>query len=130
LPNRLDCQDELLKGLTCTEPAIGKWFVDNSVLYVLSAFKLSDKDFASVFPQLKNVSIVQRRQIVNRFEDHIEKCPRCSRKRSYDLEFENRLEKTLHENRDYLRSKLDCGDEDKPAEEDHVINGKARFAHR
>lgn len=129
LPQRLECQDDILKGLSCTEPAIGKWFENDSVLYVLSAFNLSDRDFASVFPQLKDVSAVQRQQIINRFEHHIERCPRCCRKRSYDLEFENRLEKTLHENKAYLLTKLEGGDEDKPAEEDPSIPSKARSAH-
>ena len=129
LPTRLHSQDTALHELPCTDHALGKWFENNSVPYVLSAFKLSDKDFASVFPKLRTLSTNQREQIVRAFEDHIEKCPRCFRKQSYDLEFEARLESTLNENRDFLLTKLSSEEADKPDEEVHVIDGKKRFAH-
>jgi len=129
LPTRLHWQEAALNDLTCNNHALGKWFENNSVLYVLSAFKLSDRDFASVFPKLKTLSSNQREQIVRAFEDHIEQCPRCFRKRSYDLEFEARLESTLNENRDFLLKKLSHEDADKPSDEEHMRNGKTRSAH-
>ena len=129
LSTRLQWQESALTELTCNNQALGKWFDNNSVPYVLSAFQLSDKDFASVFPKLKSLSTIQRQQIVRALEDHIEKCPRCFRKRSYDLEFEARLESTLNENREFLLTKLTCEDQDQPVEENHVIDGKRRFAH-
>lgn len=128
LPARLASQEEALDELTCTEPRLGKWFEENTVSYVLAAFNLSDKDFAEVFPPLKHISAAQRQNIIQAFEEHIERCPKCYRKRSFDLEFEGRLESALHENREVLLAKLDQSGAGEASEEEHVIDGKARFA--
>jgi len=129
LPTRLASQEEALDELTCTEPRLGRWFEENTVSYVLAAFNLSDEDFAEVFPDLKHISAVQRQNIIQAFVDHIERCPKCYRKRSFDLEFEGRLESALQENREELLAKLDQSGADEPSEEEHVIYAKARFAH-
>lgn len=126
---RLEWQEEALDELHCTNPTLGRWFEDNTVGYVLAAFNLSDKDFASAFPGLKQLSTAQRREIVQTFEKHIDDCPRCSRKRSYDLEFEARLEATLNDNRQDLLNALNGDERKKPAEEKQVIDGKGRFVH-
>lgn len=129
LATRLASQEEALDDLTCTEPRLGKWFEENTVSYVLAAFNLSDEDFAETFPVLKHISAEQRQNIIQAFVDHIEVCPRCFRKRSYDLEFEGRLESALQENREVLLAKLDQQEAGESFDEDHVIDGKARFAH-
>lgn len=130
LPARLESQEETLKELECIDPILGNWFENTSVPYVLSAFKLSDKDFATAFPRLKKVTTAQREQIVHALEHHLEGCPRCSRRRSYDLEFEARVESSLMRNKDFLLEQLDNEDGDKPSEEKHIDKGRARSAHR
>jgi hypothetical protein len=129
LPTRLASQEEALGELTCTERRLGKWFEENTVSYVLAAFNLNDKDFAEVFPPLKHISAAQRQNIIQAFEEHLDRCPRCFRKRSFDLEFEGRLESALHENREVLLAKLDQPGAGVPPEQEHLIDGKARFAH-
>lgn len=129
LPTRLVSQEEALDDLTCTEPRLGKWFEENTVSYVLAAFNLSDEDFAETFPALKHISASQRQTIIQTFLAHIEACPKCFRKRSYDLEFEGRLESALQEDREVLLAKLDQSGAGESFDEDHVIDGKARFAH-
>lgn len=129
LPTRLASQEEALDELNCTEPRLGKWFEENTVSYVLAAFNLTDEDFAETFPALKHISASQRQNIIQVFVDHMDRCPKCFRKRSYDLEFEGRLESALQENREVLLAKLDQSGADESFDEDHVIDGKARFAH-
>lgn len=128
LPERLAAQEEALDELTCTEPRLGKWFEEDTVPYVLAAFNLGDKDFAVMFPALKHITGEQRQQIIQTFLAHIERCPKCYRKRSYDMEFEARLESALHDNRDDLLAKLESSRTEEPSEEEHVIDGRARFA--
>lgn len=129
LTARLAAQEEALDDLTCTEPRLGKWFEENTTSYVLAAFNLSDEDFAETFPELKHISESQRQNIIQAFVEHIEHCPRCFRKRSFDLEFEGRLESALQENREVLLGKLDQSGERETSDDEHVLDGKARFAH-
>lgn len=129
LPTRLASQEEALDELTCAEPRLGRWFEENTVSYVLAAFNLSDEDFAETFPALKHISASQRQDIIQAFVGHIDICPKCFRKRSYDLEFERRLESALQENREDLLARLDQTGASESFDEDHLIDRKARLVH-
>lgn len=130
LPNRLEEQEAALAGLNCTDPKIGKWFEKSSVSYVLAAFNLSDSDFAAQFPHLRYVSSEQRTEIINTFVKHVEKCPKCGRRHSYDLEYEQRLEANLIKHREALLSHLNDDDPDNQTEENHKSGLKAQSASR
>ena len=130
LPNRLEEQNEALAGLKCTNPTLGKWFEKCTVSYVIAAFNLSDKDFASQFPHLRHVTGDQRKEIVDSFRQHISDCPRCGRRSGYDLEFEKRLEASLIKNKEVVMSHLSYDEPDQPTEENHKPELKAQSAHR
>ena len=120
LDARLEYQAEALQEAACTEPLLGQWIETHHVQYLLSAFALSDSDFAENFPKMAHVNEHQRKRIINAFEDHFEHCRRCSLKRGYDLELDSRIERTLRKNREDLIHHLKPADPKTSSDADHL----------
>lgn len=120
LDTRLEYQAEALRDAKCTEPLLGRWIETNHVQYLLSAFALSDDDFAENFPKMAHVNEHQRKRIIKAFEDHFENCRRCSLKRGYDLELDSRIERVFRENRDELIHELEPEHPKTPDDSEHA----------
>lgn len=120
---RLETQSEELEKLPCIEPTIGKWVDAHDVDYMLAAFALDDEDFAADFPGLAHISQHDRARIIEAFQIHFERCLHCSRKRSYDSEFNSRVDHVLQKKRMELLHFLDqamAGESD--GDEDHFLS--------
>lgn len=121
LDSRLDAQADALKDLTCTEPTLGKWVDAHDVEYMLAAFALNDDDFVEHFPSMAKITANDRNRIIKAFENHFEHCPHCHRKRSYDLEFNSRIEFVTRQNRAQLLHHLKETEPAEPLEEEHEV---------
>jgi hypothetical protein len=111
LESRLECQAEVLAQTACIEPMIGEWIDSNDVIYLLEALTLEERDFAERFPRFGHLTIEQRQRWIVAIEAHLDRCVHCSLKRSYDLEFDARIERIYRSNRYVLLQLLDT-DED------------------
>jgi len=90
---------------SCIDPAVGHWVDESDVGYLLSALALEDDEFAVTFPALSGITMQQRRQFIARIESHLEVCLPCARKRAYDLELEERINRAMEDNRRIVRTR-------------------------
>jgi len=116
---RLEAQAESLTGLKCSEPVLGKWVDEHDVEYMLAAFALDDDDFVAIFPSMSNITEHDRNRIIEAFENHFEDCLHCSRKRSYDLEYNSRVERVFQQKRAELLHHLSQSAPEPKPEEEH-----------
>ena len=123
---RLEAQAEVLRETECIKPVLGQLIDANDVKYLLSLLALSDKDFAERFPAKAQFSEQQRQRLTTAIEEHLERCPHCSLKRSYDLELDARIKKVCQQNSGLLLELL-AGDADLLEECERLV--KARSAH-
>jgi hypothetical protein len=123
---RLEAQAEVLREVKCIKPVFGQLIDANDVKYLLSLLALSDKDFAERFPTKSHFLEQQRQRLITAIEEHLERCPHCSLKRSYDLERDARIKQVCRQNGDLLLELL-AGDSDLLEECERLV--KARSAH-
>ena len=102
LDRRLEVHTSELNKFPCTEPIIGKWVDAHDVDFLLAAFALDDEDFAADFPALGHLKQPHRKRIIDAFNDHFQRCVHCSRKQSYDSEFNSRVDHVLQKKRKEL----------------------------
>lgn len=107
LDSRQEYQSEALVENICTVPAIGRLIDSNDVKYLMSALALGDSDFGSIFPNIRNLKKSERQELAGTLEDHFEQCGHCSRKRGYDLEWNERITGVCRENKDPLLELLE-----------------------
>lgn len=129
LDSRLEEQSESVAGLKCTEPILGKWVDEHDVEYMLAAFALDDDDFVATFPSMANITEHDRHRIIEAFENHFEDCPHCSRKRSYDLEYNSRVERVFQQKRAELLHHLSQSAPEPSSEENHEREPVLSVAH-
>jgi hypothetical protein len=123
---RLESQAQALSELKCTEPALGKWIEAHDTEYMLAAFELEDQDFSENFPGMAHFTKHDRKRIFQAFRHHLEACPRCQRKRSYDLEFDERVESVFRDKKDQLIHQLEQSNPE--AQEEEHPKAPAGFA--
>jgi len=119
LSTRLEYQAQALEDLKCTNAVLGKWVDAHDVQYLLAAFDLDDHEFASNFPGMAHLKEHDRQKIIETFETHFEHCPRCHRKRSYDMEFNGRIESAVRQQKVNLGPQFQATNPEKPGEEVH-----------
>src|SRR5262245_536922 len=95
LDARLEAQAEELNELQCIDPVVGQWIETYDVNYLSAAFELNDEEFAKNFPKMAYLTHDDRERIIKTFGEHIEHCPRCCRKSSYDIELDSRIERAI-----------------------------------
>jgi hypothetical protein len=91
-------QDDALKGLTCSEPRLGRRIEGCDFPFLIETLKLDDQVFAKEFPGV-TMTAAERRDLKNALEEHCESCPRCRRKRASDLEWQARVHKAIADNK-------------------------------
>jgi hypothetical protein len=119
LNTRLEYQAQALEDLKCTNAVLGKWVEAHDVQYLLAAFDLDDEEFASNFPGMAHLKEHDRQRIIETFEIHFEHCSRCHLKRSYDLEFNGRIESAVRQQKVHLSPQFRATDPEKSGEEVH-----------
>lgn len=119
LDSRLEVHTSEVNKIPCTEPIIGKWIDAHDVDFLLAAFALDDDDFAADFPALAHLTQPDRKRIIDAFNNHFEGCVHCSRKASYDSEFNSRVDHVLQKKREELLECLDQEITDKGANKEN-----------
>ena len=105
--SRTEDQAEGLRETNCTNPVIGRWLNAYDVEYLLSAFAMTDRDFAEEFPGMPPLSGLQRQQVLAALRAHLNSCPQCALKSGFDQEFEARLKQELRQNSQVLLELLE-----------------------
>jgi hypothetical protein len=95
---RLKEQQTNLANTKCTKPDLGKWIDNCDFPFLIETLMLDHtifvKEFAGIeFPE------EERKTFARSLEAHCEDCVHCHLKRSYDLEWQNRVNSALTENR-------------------------------
>src|ERR1041385_62609 len=98
---RFEAQEEALNELKCSQPSLGEWIARCDYSFLIDTLNLSERIFSKEFPEL-NLPLDQRAQLGEKLAAHAETCPRCFRKRSYDLQCEKCVDKALSENREAI----------------------------
>jgi len=97
-PLRLSEQENALKDLSCSDESLGVWIEKWDFPFLIETLMLDDAVFSQEFPGVRTTA-EERKDLANALEAHCETCPRCHRKRSYDLEWQSRVNRTLAENK-------------------------------
>lgn len=119
LNTRLEYQAQALEDLKCTNAVLGKWVEAHDVQYLLAAFDLDDDEFASNFPGMAHLKEHDRQRIIETFETHFQHCSRCHLKRSYDLEFNSRIESVVRQQKGHLSPQLRAAHPETSSEDVH-----------
>lgn len=106
LPTRLKYQAEAVLETMCTEPDLGRLVDENDVPFLLATLASSDREYAEMFPNMSDLSMSEREELVEVFERHFECCEHCSLKRGFDIELGSRIERACFESRDVLLTLL------------------------
>src|SRR5437588_5393483 len=85
LDARLEAQADALTERECINPTIGQWIDAYDLNYLSAAFALDDDDFAKNFPKMAHLTQPDRERIIKALAEHVEHCPRCCLKSSYDI---------------------------------------------
>lgn len=118
-----ETEAQALAGAVCTVPALGR-IIDSSenVELLMSGLRLGSADFSARYRSLASVPESERLRILDVLETHLDQCPRCSRRRAFDLALAARVEKTLMDHKEVLLNALGeyetTGDNDL-TEDDH-----------
>jgi len=92
---RLEAHAEALDELKCIDDVVGQWIDTYDANYLSAAFALDDEAFARNFPKMVDLTRPDRERIIKTFAEHIEHCPRCCLKTSYDMELDSRIERAI-----------------------------------
>ncbi|HKP83169.1 MAG TPA: hypothetical protein VJT69_14155 [Pyrinomonadaceae bacterium] len=99
-------QEEVLRGLECTNPYYGEW-LDMGVELLISIFKLEDHDFARQLPEMAHVSKSDRHQFLKQIEAHLCECDHCALKQQCELDLNSKIEEACSDNRELLIQQLE-----------------------
>jgi hypothetical protein len=94
-------QGDALKGLTCSEPRLGRWIEGCDFPFLIETLMLDERVFGKEFPDVA-MTADERREVANALEEHCETCPRCGWKRADDLEWQARVHRTIAENKQLI----------------------------
>jgi hypothetical protein len=97
-PVRLREQEDALKDLRCSDRRLGVWIEKWDFPFLIETLMLSDAVFSREFPDVRTTA-EKRKELAHALEAHCETCPRCHRKRSYDLEWQARVNRVFAENK-------------------------------
>jgi hypothetical protein len=99
---RLAEQEAELKERKCTNPEIGKWIDAVDFPFLIETLMLSDAVFTEEYPKVK-LSEEERKRFARALETHCEiDCPHCGLKRASDLEWQNRVNSAIAENKEVI----------------------------
>jgi hypothetical protein len=104
-PSRLKAQEDALKELECKHPEFGRWIDGCDFPFLIETLVLEDAVFTGEFPDVK-LTAVERKEFANALEAHCETCTRCHLKRSYDLEWQARVDRAFAENKEAIGKAL------------------------
>ena len=94
-------QGDGLKGLTCSEPRLGRWIEGCDFPFLSETLMLDERVFAKEFPGV-TMTAGERRDLAKALEEHCETCPRCGGKRADDLEWQALVYKAIAENKQLI----------------------------
>lgn len=100
-PNRLAAQEDELKRLECSDPALGRWIESNDFPFLIETLTLNDAVFSGEYPAV-NLTSEERKRLMSDLEAHCEVCARCGRKRAYDLEWQARVDRAITDNQEEI----------------------------
>jgi hypothetical protein len=100
-PLRFVEQEKALKGLRCSNQRLGRWIEKWDFPFLIETLLLDDTVFSQEFPDIQ-ITAEERKELANALEEHSENCSRCHLKRSYDLEWQARVNKAFSENRQVI----------------------------
>ena len=86
------------KDLTCSQPILGQWIDDCDVPFLLETLVLPDEIFAQEFPGIL-LSKRDREAFAKTLTTHCAECARCNAKKAEDIEWKQRVDKALVENK-------------------------------
>jgi len=98
-------QDEVLRGLKCTNPYFREW-LKIGVELVFSIFELEDDDFAQELPELAHMSKTARRRFRKHLEAHIRNCDHCALKQQNEMALNAKIKEAISDNRELLLTQL------------------------
>jgi len=102
----LEEQEEVLRGLECTNPYYGEW-LEMGLELVSSIFDLEDHDFGRELPDLAHLSKSARGQFLRHIETHLHQCAHCAFREQYELALNARIEEACSDNRELLIQQLE-----------------------
>jgi len=102
---RLKEQRAKLSETKCTKPDLGKWIDNCDFPFLIETLMLDHSIFVKEFPGIEFPE-EERKSFARSLEAHCEDCVHCYLKRSYDLEWQSRVDRALTENRDAIRKTL------------------------
>jgi hypothetical protein len=97
-PFRLKEQQTKLSETKCTKPDLGKWVDNCDFPFLIETLMLDHTIFVKEFPGVEFPED-ERKNFARSLEAHCEDCAHCHLKRSYDLEWQSRIDRALTENR-------------------------------
>ena len=95
---RLKEQQIKLSETVCTKPDLGKWIDQCDFPFLIETLMLDHTIFVKEFPGIEFPE-KERKAFARSLEAHCEDCAHCFLKRSYDLEWQSRVDTALNENR-------------------------------
>ena len=104
-PFRLKEQRTKLSETKCTKPELGKWIDNCDFPFLIETLMLDQTIFVKEFPGIEFPE-EERKSFTRSLEAHCEDCVHCYLKRSYDLEWQSRVDRALAENRDAIGNAL------------------------
>lgn len=98
IPYRLTAQEDALKELKCTDESYGKFISQCDYPFLMETLELDDTIFSKEFPKVR-LTLEDRKTLTESLERHCESCSHCSLKRSYDFEWQSRINRAFIENK-------------------------------
>src|ERR1041384_1093984 len=99
--SRLAAEEDPGKDLKCDQPELGKWIDACDFPFLIETLVLDTKIFAEEFPDVL-LTAEERKEFAHALEAHCETCPRCSWKRTCDLQWQAQVDRAIAENKQVI----------------------------
>lgn len=89
------------KNLTCSQPVLGRWIEDCDFPFLMETLALPDHVFSREFPEIL-LSLEDRQAFASVLQTHSHECAHCHAKKTEDIEWKQRVDKALDQNKRLL----------------------------
>jgi hypothetical protein len=100
-PFRLNEQQSSLAEKECSKPELGKWIDRCDFSFLIETLMLDHAVFSHEFPGVE-FPAEERKALAQALESHCDTCVHCHLKRSYDLEWQARVDRAINDNKDSI----------------------------
>src|SRR5690349_16314639 len=93
------------KDLMCSQPVLGRWFDDCDFPFLMETLALPDHVFSREYPEIP-LSLEDRQSFAATLQAHSRECAHCNAKKTEDIEWKQRVDKTFEKNKGLIGALL------------------------